>query len=83
MEGGGRERGQAPKSVTEALLERVAEAMDLDHGQHTLELVFVDGELRRWFAHTGERASGALGRYDERVRDLVRYDDKLRDLLLA
>lgn len=46
------------------VLEAVAAAMSLDHGEQRLELIFDDGRLRTWFSHQEKRRPGELARFD-------------------
>lgn len=53
------------------LFEAAAAVLDLDHGQHRLELVFDDGHLRQWFAHAEKRSPREFARLDGRSGWLV------------
>lgn len=46
------------------LLEEAAELMGLDEGRHRLEVVYDDGRVAQWWAHTEKRSRGELAVYD-------------------
>jgi hypothetical protein len=48
--------------------------MELDRGQHRLELVFEDGRLRQFYAHAEKRSPHDLATFDERAAWLVPRD---------
>ena len=56
-----------PKPALQAVLEAAAAAMDLDHGRQRLELVFVDGELHRFWAHSENMPAIALEAFEARA----------------
>jgi hypothetical protein len=60
-----------PTPMLVPLFELAADAMGLGEGTRTLELVFVDGRLRRWVVEEdGERVAESayrLTRYDGRI----------------
>ena len=53
------------KPLLVSVFEAAAEAMELGQGEQTLELVFSDGHLRRWYTRTGSNGAHALERFDE------------------
>ena len=59
------------KPALATILESVASIMNLDEGQHRLELLFSDGHLRQWWTHSERNGANALARFDERARWLV------------
>ena len=56
--------GEEPKPLLVQLFEAAAAAMDLNEGQHTLELHFEHGHLRRWTALNKNNGHEALRRLD-------------------
>ncbi|MGH3041017.1 MAG: hypothetical protein ACRDNG_04645, partial [Gaiellaceae bacterium] len=46
-------------------LEVVAAVMGLDEGNQRLELIYEDGYLKRWFAHSGPNGHAELAAFDE------------------
>jgi hypothetical protein len=61
---------EAAQPILRPLLEAVAAVMELDEGEHRLELVFTDGNLRRWRTESGPRGTDALAAFDDRARYL-------------
>ena len=61
----------APRPHLWELFEAAAAAMELDHGQQRLELVFADGSLRAWWSHSEKRTPGELGRFDVAIAELI------------
>jgi hypothetical protein len=57
----------AEKPCLQRVLEAVAAAMDLDQGRARLELVFVDGELHRFWTHDENRPAAALEQFEARA----------------
>jgi len=65
------ERPELPKPHLARIFEAVAAVMDLDEGQHRLELVFADGHLQTWFVHDERNGHEALRRFDARAEPLA------------
>ncbi len=61
----------APRAYLCELFEAAALAMELDHGQQRLELLFDDGHLRSWWAHAERRRPGELYRFDAAIAELI------------
>jgi hypothetical protein len=67
--------GEEPKPLLVQLFEAAAAAMDLNEGQHTLELHFEHGHLHRWTALNKNNGHEALRCFDANVTtraDLLR-----------
>jgi hypothetical protein len=63
--------GEEPKPLLVLLFEAAAAIMDLDEGQHTLELHFDHGHLRRWTALNKNNGHEALRRFDPRMAGIA------------
>jgi hypothetical protein len=70
----GRSVADAPKPHLARFFEAVACVMELDRGQHRLELVFEDGRLRQFYARAKKRSPNDLAAFDERAAWLVTRD---------
>jgi hypothetical protein len=53
------------------LFEAVAGVMDLDRGEHVLELHFTDGRLRDWWTHARKRPPAELRAFEDRARQAL------------
>jgi hypothetical protein len=54
-----------PKPSLQRDLEEVCATLGLGHGQHRLELIFVDGRLERFWIHS-KHAARELGAFEPR-----------------
>jgi hypothetical protein len=55
------------KPALQHILEAAAAAMDIGHGRQRLELVFLNGDLQRWWVHDENRAAADLRVFDQRA----------------
>jgi hypothetical protein len=56
-----------PKPLLAVFFETAAEAMDLTDGHQRLELMFENGHLRVWTAHSEKNGAYALERFDAAI----------------
>lgn len=60
-----------PKPHLARFFEAVACVMDLDRGEHRLELIFEGGRLRQFYTHAEKRSPRELAAFDDRAAWLV------------